>query len=266
MPPAWLTDIFAAFMLVVAVISAARLVAVRPWRRGAVVIDTDISHLLIAIAMAGMLTSSLATLGNTAWAAVFGVLTAWFAYRVVRDIRANGARALAGGQCAPHLVHGGAMLYVFLAVTAGSSSSMPGMAGMSGSSGATMQALRYPTLTFVFALILIGYTIWDLDQLNGLRHGLTVAVALPWRPSLAEATAGSGHTGTSAAAFSGPAAGSGAAANSPASPAETGQAPANSAGGNGRSAAAGVVLSSGITVGCRIALGATMALMLLLMI
>jgi uncharacterized membrane protein YfcA len=127
MPPAWVTDIFAALMLVVAAVSAARLVAARPWRRGAVVVDTDVSQLLTAIAMAGMLASGLATFRNAAWAVVFGVLTAWFAYRVVRDARVNGARALAGDQCAPHLAHGAAMLYMFLATTTVAMAGMPGM-------------------------------------------------------------------------------------------------------------------------------------------
>ena len=35
MTPAWILDIFAAIMLVVAAVSAARLVAARPWQRGA---------------------------------------------------------------------------------------------------------------------------------------------------------------------------------------------------------------------------------------
>ena len=33
-----------------------------------------------------------------------------------------------------------------------------------------MQTLKHPTLAFVFALILIGYTSWDLDQLSGKRY------------------------------------------------------------------------------------------------
>ena len=118
MIPAWILDIFAAVMLVVAAVSAARLVAARPWRPGAVVLDTDVAHLLMAIAMAGMLVGSLRTLPDGAWEVVFGVLTAWFGYRVVRDARASGVRALAGGHCAPHLVHSAAMLYMFLALAA----------------------------------------------------------------------------------------------------------------------------------------------------
>ena len=50
MTPVWILDIFAALMLAVAAVSAARLVAAQPWRRGSVVTDSDISHLLMAIA------------------------------------------------------------------------------------------------------------------------------------------------------------------------------------------------------------------------
>ena len=103
--------------------SAARLVVARPWQHGSVIVDTDIAHLLMAIAMAGMLVSSLQTLPNTAWEVIFGVMIAWYAFRVVRDAQANGVRALAGGHCAPHLVHSGAMLYMFLAMTGSSGGS-----------------------------------------------------------------------------------------------------------------------------------------------
>ena len=172
MTPAWILDIFAAIMLVVAAVSAARLVAARPWQRGAVVTDTDVSHLLMGIAMAGMLAPGLTTLPNDAWVAVFAVLTAWFGYRVVRDYQASGARALAVGHCAPHLVHSAAMVYMF-AAQAAPAARRRGMGGMGGMSG--MSTLHVPTLAFLFALVLIGYTIWDLDQLSGLRRGLAAA-------------------------------------------------------------------------------------------
>ena len=58
------------------------------------------------------------------------------------------------------------MPYMFAAVSAPAAGGGSGMSGMGGSSGTAMQTLSYPTLTFVFALILIGYTIWDLDQLS----------------------------------------------------------------------------------------------------
>jgi hypothetical protein len=259
MPPAWILDIFAALMLAVAAVSAARLVAARPWQRGAVITDTDISHLLMGLAMAGMLTSSLTTLSNTAWEVIFGVLSAWFAYRVVRDARANGARALAGGHCAPHLVHSGAMLYMFLALTA----PMAGGSGMSGMAGSSGSTLKYPTLAFVFALILIGYTIWDLDQLSALRYGLAPAAAGVTSPALAGVAAGVGGTETAATvAF----AGTGVAADPPSSPAAAGHADCGDTAASGRPRVPGILGSSGIVVGCRIAMGVTMALMLLIMI
>ncbi len=231
MTPAWILDVFAVVMLVVAAVSAARLVAARPWQRGAVVTDTDISHLLMGIAMAGMLAPGLTTLPNGAWAAVFGVLTAWFGCRVVRDYRANGTRALAAGHCAPHLAHSAAMVYMFLAVTA-TGASGGGMAGMSGTS-----KLSVPTLAFVFAFTLAGYTIWDLDQLSGL-WGLVPAVAGTAGPALAGAGAGALRTGAMQA---------------------WGAAGA-------RSGLVTVLDSPGTVVGCRIAMGVTMTLMLFLMI
>jgi len=266
MPPAWILDIFAALMLVVAAVSAARLVAVRPWRRGAVITDTDISHLLMGLAMAGMLASSLTTLSNTAWEVIFGVLTAWFAYRVVRDARANGMRALAGGHCAPHLVHSGAMLYMFLALTGSAMSGGAGMGGMGG--GSAMQSLKYPTLAFVFAIVLIGYTVWDLDQLSGLRHGLSAAVTGATSPALAGVGAGGGAaaSGTAPATAAGTALG-GAVAGEPSSrSAGVDHAADCDVAGSGRSGIPGILGSSGTVVGCRIAMGVTMALMLLIMI
>src|SRR5579871_2218301 len=107
MTPAWILGVIAALMLAVAAVSAVRLVAARPWRRDAAIFDTDAAHLLMAIAMAGMAAPSLATLPDVAWEVIFGLTTAWFAGRVVADARHSGIRALAGGHCAPHLVHSG---------------------------------------------------------------------------------------------------------------------------------------------------------------
>jgi len=208
MIPAWILDTFAAIMLVVAAVSAARLVAARPWQQGArraALADIDISHLLMAIAMAGMLTASLQTLPNSAWSVIFAVLTVWFGYRVVRDAQVSGIGALAGGHCAPHLIHAAAMLYMFMAFTApaahGPGGTPGGMSGMSGMSG--MGTLQLPFLAFVFALLLIGYSVWDLDQLSGPGAGghysLAAARAAPTGPVLVGATAGPGAARRAAA-------------------------------------------------------------------
>jgi hypothetical protein len=234
MTPAWLLDIVAALMLVVAAVSAARLVAARPWQRGSVVVDTDVAHVLMAVAMAGMLASSLSTLSATAWEVIFGVLTAWFAVRVLLDARPNGVRALAGGHCAPHLVHSAAMLYVFLAAASPATgmSGMPGMDGMSGGAGA-MTALRVPTLAFLFVLILVGYSAWDLDQLSGRRYSAgTAGVSLAGVGALEVAVMAVAQRGSAA----------------------------------GGRAAAGFLLSPAVTVGCRITMGVAMVFMLIIAI
>lgn len=168
MTPAWILDAFAALMLAVAGVSAARLAALRPWHSGLADADADVAHLLMAVAMAGMLTAGLTTMPDAAWEVIFGLMTAWFARRAWRDARANGARALAGGHCAPHLVHSAAMLYMLLALAAPAGGQ--GMGGTGGAPGPAMQTLEYPTMAFAFALALVGHSVWDLDQFSGRRH------------------------------------------------------------------------------------------------
>jgi Domain of unknown function (DUF5134) len=265
MTPAWILDILAALMLVVAAVSAGRLVAARPWQRGAVFTDTDVAHLLMAIAMAGTLASGLSTLPNAAWDVIFALLTAWFAVRVVRDARVNGVRALAGGHCAPHLVHSAAMLYMFLALLTPAAGGGAGMSGM-GSAASAMQTLRYPTLAFVFALILLGYIIWDLDQLSGRRYGTT-----PARAPLTGVTAAVpalAAAGSPTAMFSAPRASALATAASTtgaSADADVAGIPDADRPGTG-SGARGLLLSPAVTVGCRIAMGVSMAFMLIIMI
>jgi len=121
----------------------------------------------MAIAMAGTLTPALPTLPSGVWEVIFGVLTAWFAYRVARDAQVSGFRALAGGHCAPHLIHAAAMLDMFLALTAPAAHGTGGMSAMGGAAAGTMGTLGVPALAFVFTLLLVGYSIWDLDQLSG---------------------------------------------------------------------------------------------------
>jgi Domain of unknown function (DUF5134) len=285
--PAWILDIFAAIMLVVAAVSAARLVVARPWQRGrgAATADIDISHLLMAIAMAGTLAAGLRTLPNDAWDVIFAVLTAWFGYHVARDARRAGIRALSGGHCAPHLVHTAAMLYMFVAVTAPAASGGPGMGGMGGSG---TQTLSLPILAFLFALILIGYSIWDLDQLSGpgaSGHYSLAAARIRPAGTVLSATPALAGAESPAAAFSGP--------TSAASPTSAGSPSAGSPSAGSPSAGSTVatvtppaeadlaascdpdpvtggvghlVLAPWVATSCRIAMGITMALMLIIMI
>jgi hypothetical protein len=183
MSPAWLVDIVAALMLVVAAVSATRLVIARSPAnrlsaaeptgsrsspRGSGGADTDIAHLLICIAMAGMLAPSVKTLPPHAWEATFGLLTAWFAWRFVGDTKVNGLRSLVSGHRAAHQSHCAAMVYMFAALTTSDDMDMTGMgSGMA-------RSLKYPALAFAF--VLVCYSVWELlGQLSGRRYSLGVA-------------------------------------------------------------------------------------------
>jgi hypothetical protein len=204
--PGWLLNVVAAIMLVVAAASMIRLLAVTlaaTWPSGALSsgalssdalpsgalpfrallsrallsralragADADIAQVLMGIAMAGMFTTSLATLPSSVWAVAFGLMTAWFAIR--SWLAAGGVRAVIAHRCTLHVVHCAAMLYIFLALV--TTSGGAGMAGMN-MSGAAMQTLRYPTLAGAFLVLIIAYCAWDLDQLSGGRYrALSVA-------------------------------------------------------------------------------------------
>src|SRR5947208_2596098 len=84
--PAWLTAIFAAASLAVAVYCAGRLAAARRWQRPTE-LDTDGAHVVMGVAMAGMLLSGLRTLPSTIWEVVFAAGAAWFGYRMLQARR-----------------------------------------------------------------------------------------------------------------------------------------------------------------------------------
>ncbi|MGH3195863.1 MAG: DUF5134 domain-containing protein [Streptosporangiaceae bacterium] len=259
MIPAWILDIFAAVMLVVAAVSAARLLAARPWRQEAqraALADVDVAHLLMAIAMAGMLTASLQTLPNGAWEVIFGVLTAWFAYRVVRDAQASGVRALAGGHCAPHLIHAAAMLYMFLALAApvAHGSAMGGMSSMG--------TLDLPFLAFIFALLLVGYSVWDLDQLSGPGASGHYSLAAPRVAPAGAVLAGV----TSSAGVAPGAVASGLARAVVAAEPVTATRALPAGVGTAAGGADRTILVPWVATRCRIAMGVTMAFMLLITI
>jgi hypothetical protein len=162
--PHWLADIFAAIMLATAAYCAGRLALARRLGRR-VEHDTDLVHLLMGVAMAGMLVSELNPLNGTAWEAVFTVTTLWFAARLVLAWRGGEQPRLALRHHVPHLVLSGAMLYMFLAPSAasGGSSSGGGMGMDMGVGGATA-VVHYPTLALVLALFLAGFAITVIDR------------------------------------------------------------------------------------------------------
>ncbi|WP_207005710.1 DUF5134 domain-containing protein [Trinickia mobilis] len=201
MSPAWLSDILAALMLVVVAVCATRLATARlPTNRlsaagptgsrssprGSGGADSDLAHLLMCLAMAGMLAPGVKTLPPQAWEAIFVLLTAWFAWRLAGHTKVNGLRSLVSGHRAAHLFHCAAMVYMFAALTASDGMDMTGMgSGMA-------RSLKYPALALAFAFVLVYCSAWDLvGQLSGRRYALGGA------PSAG--TAPAGDTATTAA-------------------------------------------------------------------
>jgi Domain of unknown function (DUF5134) len=240
--PTWVLATFAAVMLLVAEVSAGQLmVAQAGSRRDLTDPGIAASRLLAGIALAGILLPGLRVLPNAAWAVAFAVITAWFAWCLWRENRGRPAAAAARGKYAPHLVHSAAMVYLFAALAgpslAGSATPMPSMPGMPGMAGGTpggTPTLHAPTLALILALLLIAFTVRDLDQ-RASAAGDSRATGRPPAPT-------------------GPA---------PTGPAPTGSAPTGSA---LAAAAARLLLSPAAVKGCQVATGVTVAFILVIMI
>jgi hypothetical protein len=168
--PVWLTGIFAAVMLTVAVYCAGRLAVARRWQR-ATELDTDAGHVLMGAAMAGVLVARLRILPAATWEAVFAAGAAWFAWQLLKSRR----RAPASWRCphpAPHLVECVAMLYMFLVLPPltgrAAAAGMAGMAGVTGM-GASAAGSRYSFLALIMGLFMVGYVARVADRLPSDR-------------------------------------------------------------------------------------------------
>jgi hypothetical protein len=171
--PGWLSCCFAAVMLTVAVYCAGRLLAARWWRRPTE-LDTDGAHVVMGVAMAGMLVSGLRTLPAGMWAGVFAAGAAWFGWLTLKARRA--ATATSPWRClhaAPHLVECAAMVYMFLLLPTSASASASAAAAVKGAA-AGMNAMtvspnesRLSFLPLLLALFLLGYVVWLGDRLTG---------------------------------------------------------------------------------------------------
>jgi hypothetical protein len=181
--PAWLTGIFAALMLTVATYCAGRLAVARRWQRPTE-FDTDAGHVLMGVAMAGMLVARLRILPAVTWEAVFGAGAVWFAWQVLQSRRhapATSWRCLHPG---PHLVECAAMLYMFLV--------LPSLAGRGTAAGmAAMSAAgsSYSFLALVMALFMVGYVVRVADRLTIRAPALAAALAGPAPPAAPAAMA-----------------------------------------------------------------------------
>lgn len=159
-------------MIATAAYSASR-PAISRLRGQATELDADALHVVMGVAMAGMLMPQLTVLPDGAWAAVFGVAAAWFGWHA---IRAKGPAA--PGSCCrypvPHLIECAAMLYMLLPVHAplpargGTGMAMAGMSPAAGPAGS------FPALAVVLALFMLGCIVWTTDRLATLARAGTI--------------------------------------------------------------------------------------------
>ena len=241
--PSWLAWTFASVMIIVAAYCLTRLVA--SWRQHrSTDRHVDAIHVLMGVAMAGMLVPRLLVLWVGGWEAVFGIGVAWFGWLAIREFR---GQPTVGGQPGHHLQHVlacGAMLYMFLAAATVAKVAVGGsaMGGMAGG------AAHFRTLALVLAFALFGYVVWNADRLSSLAP--VAALAARSAPVPVLAAAGPGGGGTSIVATGGE--------GSHGTPSDDGQASA----GQARRAP----LSPRLAACCEIAMGVTMGYMLILML
>jgi Domain of unknown function (DUF5134) len=163
--PAWLTGSFAVLMLTVAAYCAGRLIVARRWDRPTE-LDTDAGHVLMGLAMAGMLVARLRVLPPAAWEALFALAAAWYAWRLFRSRRRATTSPWRCLHPAPHLVECTAMLYMLPLAGHGAAAAVGAMtASAAGSS--------FSALALVMALFMFGYVVRVADRLK------SPALALP---------------------------------------------------------------------------------------
>jgi hypothetical protein len=159
--PGWLAGGFAILMVVTAVYCAARLAISRRSGRSTER-DADALHVLMGVAMAGMLEPRLTPIPVTAWRVVFAAAAVWFAWQATRPGRRARPRC---AHPAAHAVECVAMVYMLLPIGSwpvgrGAAMAMPGM-----NQGTTT---GNPALTLLLALFMLGYVLWAVDRLTHL--------------------------------------------------------------------------------------------------
>jgi hypothetical protein len=165
--PTPLLDFFAAVMLAVSAYCAARLLLVRHLHRS-LHYDVNVAHVVMGVAMAGMLAPALNALGDTAWEVIFAGLAAWFTAKSARFIARHGVAGRSNDHIhgishyLTHLVMAGAMLYMYLA--AGTSITTAHATGMVMAPAAgTADIVALPLL---FIVVLAASAVAHIDALG----------------------------------------------------------------------------------------------------
>lgn len=193
--PSWLAYTFAGVMIITAAYCVSRLVISRRQHRPTDH-QVDAVHVLMGVAMAGMLVPRLRIFWAGGWEIVFGAAAAWFSWQAIRGLRSHDAIGRGQRHHLQHALACVAMLYMFLAAASAGKAAAAGSA-MSGMAGG---AAHFPTLALILAFALLGYVVWMTDRLPSLAPVAAFAAPSMPVPVLAGAAASSvtaGDTGGS---------------------------------------------------------------------
>jgi hypothetical protein len=163
--PGWLTGLLAAVMLTVAAYNTTRLVAAPRWGRAAE-LDADGTHVVMGVAMAGMLAPGLSFAPPRLGQAFFVAAGAWFGYQYIRTRR---GQALGPWRCPhplPHLIECVAMVFMFALPATAAATAGVGMGGMG--TALTGAAAGFSPLTLLLAVFMVGYVMWLANNLSAL--------------------------------------------------------------------------------------------------
>jgi Domain of unknown function (DUF5134) len=242
----WLAYSFAALMLLVSAYCMSRLV--ESWRhRRPTDRPVDAVHVLMGVAMAGMLVPSLRVFWAGGWEVVFGVGAVLFGWRMISDARARGR----SGHHLQHVLACVAMVYMLAAATAAVRPASGGsaMGGMGGGPA------HFSTLALVLALALFGYVVWNADRITSFAPVAALQAQEAPAVALAPASATQLRATATGEPLAGPTTSGAASAGDP-----------RSAGQSWAEARTSVPLSPRLAACCEIAMGVTMAYMLILML
>lgn len=169
--PTWLTGLLAAVMLTVAAYNATRLAAATRWGRAAE-LDADGVHVVMGVAMAGMLTPGLSFAPARLWQAIFAAAGAWFGWQFLRTRRGAQFGPWRCPHPLPHLIECAAMV-LMLALPAALASTGATAATPMSAMAATGPAARLSPLTLLLALFMVGYVMWLANHLTALAPART---------------------------------------------------------------------------------------------
>jgi hypothetical protein len=186
--PVLILDLLAAVMLLVAAYCAARLAVVRRLRR-TLHHDVNLAHVLMGVAMAGMLVPALNVLPDGLWEVVFAGLAAWFTWRSGSFISRHGLTGRSSDRIhgishyLTHLVMSCSMLYMYLAGVPASADRAVGMA-----MGPAAGTADFVALPLFFVVVLTASAVWHIDALSRFTPTRVALVASTSWPTSAPST------------------------------------------------------------------------------